>query len=131
MLSPKLSGGMLQRVMIGLALLFGPKLLIADERPRRSTPSPASNDEGNPPRVTGVRLCHALRLPRSGGPFFGGGHGLVMHRGEIVEKGDLRKVFLSRRASQPGISWKPARPWCGASAPRVGSVETAVAAASF
>lgn len=92
--SYELSGGMLQRVMIAMALLNRPKLLIADE----------------PTTALDVTVqAHILKLFRTMKHVFGMGtlyisHDLsvvaevadrvaVMHRGQIVECGEVQQLF--------------------------------------
>ena len=97
----QMSGGMLQRTMIGLALLLGPKLIVADE------PTTALDSITRFEVVEEIRRmreeceCAMIFVSHDLGVLASVADSvLVMHEGEVVEKGELRRVFASPRSEQ-------------------------------
>lgn len=128
----QLSGGMLQHVMIGLALLFGPKLLIADEPTTALDSVTRFEMMKEIRRVRRECACAMLFVSHDLGVLSSVADTvLVMHRGEIVEKGDLRKVFLSPKSEHARYLMETRSSLVRRFRRAVGSVETADAAASF
>jgi len=92
----QVSGGQLQRILIARALLFEPKLLIADEPTSMIDSSSragilnlfkALKQEYN---ITIIFITHDI-----GQAQYLSDHVIVMQNGEIVEQGETEEVFLS------------------------------------
>ncbi|QVL36415.1 ABC transporter ATP-binding protein [Aminirod propionatiphilus] len=99
----QLSGGMLQRVMIGLALLLGPDLIIADE-PTTALDT-VTQDEilKEFDRVRRERRCSVLFVSHDLGVLARIADDLlVMDRGEVIEQGDLRRICSAPRSRRTG-----------------------------
>ena len=95
----QLSGGMLQRVMIGLALLLDPDLIIADE-PTTALDT-VTQDEilKEFDRVRRERRCSVLFVSHDLGVLARIADDLlVMDGGEVIEQGDLRRICSSPRS---------------------------------
>ncbi len=90
----QLSGGMRQRVLIGMALLHRPRLLIADEP--GTALDVTTQDEilrllqelVATERLTLLMVTHNLAMVRQTAD-----HVYVMHRGRLVEQGSVRQLF--------------------------------------
>ncbi len=90
-----LSGGMLQRVLIAMALMVGAKLIVADEP---TTALDAENSKATVDSMRRLRECGAAILlvthdfsvaSRMGGEV------MVMKNGQMVEKGDVHEVLTA------------------------------------
>ena len=90
----ELSGGMLQRVMIGLALAYGSSLVVADE-PTTALDTVTQRDIlAEFLKIKEKNDCSILFVTHDLGVLAKIGDGLlVMHDGEIVERGMLKELY--------------------------------------
>ena len=106
----QLSGGQRQRVMIAMALANNPKLLIADEPTTALDVTVQAQilkllkDLQAEFGMAILMITHDLGIVRHFAD-----NVCVMQHGEIVERGDVQKVFTDRSIPIPGICSMPSR----------------------